>query len=460
MRRYGEYVGIDPQAPVVEEKDKSEGELTFDDLINNTLNLLRTYPHILRIFQDRYRYLFIDEYQDIDPVQKELFHILAGQEGNIFAIGDPDQAIYSFRGAHVRNFLSFQDDYRGVNLIRLKHNYRSTSSIVYGAEGVISYNRERIHKPQVPARKDKGEIIIVTLPDERSEIEFIASEIERFMGGTTHYGLYKALGSYNNEKEYRFSDFAILFRTNEQIKRAEEIWKRSGIPYQIVKGKRFKHDPLVDKALNLFRFILSPHKYDDLKPKELLEDNIHNILILQDKCYGFSNYIREILKVANLLDEQGKGPLEGLITMAMAWEGYPIAEALKGFIDDISLSSDVDYLYEGIHKVTLMTMHAAKGLEFPVVFICGAEEGLIPFILHKKDAGSEHIEEERRLFYVALTRARDMVYILHARKRHLYGKHRELGPSRFIREIPEKYCTYREIKNKRNMRKEKQLKIF
>jgi len=460
LRKYGEYAGIDPQAPVIEKKDTTTEGITFDEIITRTLMLFKKCPPIREEFKNRYKYLLIDEYQDIDHTQKELFHLLSGPCGNIFAIGDPDQAIYSFRGAHVGNFLSFQKDYKDVKLIRLTRNYRSRPAIVYGAEGMISNNRERLHKPQIPVRDDDGgKINIVALPDERSEMEFIIHEIEKLIGGATSYSLYKNHGFLKKEREYGFSDFAVLFRTNEQIRRAEEIWERSGIPYQVIRGERFPHAPM-EKVLHLFRVILSPHRHKNLELNELLEVNIDNILLLKDKSSGFSNYIKELLKVSRVLDGDGKGLLEGIITMAMAWEGYPFEEALQGLIDDITLSSDMDYLEDHVDRVTLMTMHAAKGLEFPVVFICGVEDGLIPFTLHKKDKGYEHIEEERRLFYVALTRAKDMAYILYSSRRYIYGRQLKLPPSRFIKEIPGTYCTYRETGSKKKVRKDKQLRIF
>jgi superfamily I DNA/RNA helicase len=355
----------------------------FDDLIRVPLDILARSGGA---WSDRFRYLIIDEYQDINAVQYRFIKHLLKSNNNIWAVGDPDQAIYAFRGADLGNFLNFERDFPGAKQIILSLNYRSTDSIVKASTSVIEHNQKRMKK-ELAATQDSGRpVTVISVPDERTEGAAIIAEIEERMGGTSHYRMTRARPGRDMNGPCRFSDFAVIYRTNAQVKALADAFSSSGIPYQIIGRK------------------------NAAQAREL-EETIA--------------FLRSFLQETEPLTLHATGPESKLIT------------------------SD-DYFDPRADAVTLMTMHAAKGLEFPVVFIAGCEQGILPCTVMKDDVD---IEEERRLFYVGMTRAKEELILLHARRRFLYGESLVQQPSPFLGEIPEALKETRLIADK--LRKEK-----
>jgi DNA helicase-2/ATP-dependent DNA helicase PcrA len=344
----------------------------FDDLIRIPIDMLENSEELKKKYEDKFTYIIVDEYQDINPAQYRFLKLLAVNTPNICAVGDADQAIYAFRGADLRSFLNFEKDFPGATKITLSENYRSTGIVLNAAEGVIKNNRGRFDKKLVPTRGKGTPVMVISVPDERAEGAAIIREIEERIGGTSHYQMERGnVARGGSERSFRFSDFAVIFRTNAQAKALEEEFSASGIPYQFI-GRKTR-----------------------AQMKEA-EETIA--------------YLRSLTR------------LEAVPHMTT---GDPQAAKLLGPADFFDPRSDA---------VTLMTLHMAKGLEFPVVFITGCEDGLIPYTLLKDCA---EIEEERRLFYVGMTRAKDELFILSSRKRFLYGQWLQTVPSPFLAEIPE-----------------------
>ncbi len=320
---------------------------------------------------DMTAHIMVDEYQDINPGQYRFLQLLTKNTQNFCVIGDSDQAIYGFRGADAGAFLSFGRDYQHAVTIALDRNYRSTGTVLTAAGSVIRNNQRRIGKTTVPTREQGRLVGIASAPDERAEGEFIVREIEARIGGTSHDRMRQAGPREAPEGPCSFSDFAVLYRTNAQAKAIEEAFLASGIPYQVI-GRR----------------------------SSLLSKEIDETLA----------YLRSL---AGLEEEAGAADDDS-------------AEA--------KLLTEADFFDPRADAVTLTTLHTAKGLEFRVVFLAGAEEGLIPLTMTGNDAD---IEEERRLFYVGMTRAKDELFLLHARSRFLYGQRTNPLPSPFTREIPD-----------------------
>jgi len=369
----------------------------FDDLILTPLEMLEQDNEVRKRYQNKFKYIIVDEYQDINPAQYRLLRILAGSSGNVCAVGDSDQAIYAFRGADVQNFLNFAKDFPRVERISLIENYRSTSTILHAGESVIKNNLKRIDRNLFSRQEIGADIGIISVPDERSEGTIIIKEIEARIGGTSNsqmiYGKRKQIDS---NRPYRFSDFGIISRTNAQIKILEEEFSASGIPYQLI-GRPCS-----------------------LQTKEREE----SLAYLSSLIHNDDNMV---LGSADTQEAKLLGP--------------------------------TDFFNPKADAVSLMTMHMAKGLEFSVVFIAGCEEGLIPYTLLKDGVD---IEEERRLFYVGITRAMDELIVLHSRRRFLYGQRLEAAPSPFLSEIPETIMRYTVIpdKVKKHKGQDKQLGLF
>jgi DNA helicase-2/ATP-dependent DNA helicase PcrA len=344
----------------------------FDDLILKPIEILNS-DGMLEKFRDKFRYIIVDEYQDINPAQYRLLKLLAGNGGNICAVGDADQAIYAFRGADIDNFLDFGKDFKDVTTITLTENFRSAGTILNASDAMINNNQRRIDRKLSPVRNAGSRISIFSVPDEKTEGEVIIREIEKRMDGTSHFRMLHGSGGKDPvEDSYIFSDFAVIFRTNAQARAIEEVFLASGIPFQVV-GRR-----------------------NSLQKKEIMD---------------IASYFKSIIGQSDNADEQDI-PLEA------------------------KLLSPADIFDPQANAVALMTLHMAKGLEFKTVFIAGVEAGLIPFTIHKEDAD---IEEERRLFYVGMTRAKDELLLLHARNRFLYGQRLMPAPSPFLREVPEEF---------------------
>ncbi len=351
---------------------RQRNALDFDDLITIPVSVLEN-DDLAQSYRDRFSHIIIDEYQDINPAQYRLLRKLSHRSSNVCAVGDSDQAIYAFRGADLGNFLNFEHDFPNAARITLTENYRSVDTILRAADGVIRNNSRRIEKELVPVRGRGAAITILSVQDERAEAAAVVSEIEARMGGTSHHQMRQSRkGPDTGLAASRFGDFAVIFRTNGQAKVLEDAFSASGIPYQVI-GRR-----------------------SSVQAKELEETMA---------------YLRSFLS--------GEGEMP---------EPPP-----SGSPED-RLLSPADIFDPRADAVTLMTLHMAKGLEFPVVFIAGVEEGLLPCTIMQDDID---VEEERRLFYVGMTRARDELLLVHGRSRFLYGQRLAPAPSPFLREIPE-----------------------
>lgn len=375
---------------------KRHDAFDLDDLIKIPIEMLQNSETALK-YQDIFKYIIVDEYQDINPAQFVLLRLLAGNSGNVCVVGDADQAIYAFRGADLENFLNFEEDFPGAAWITLSENYRSSGIILNAADSLIRNNQKRIEKELVSTRETGQRVSVMSVPDERAEGTAIVQEIEKRMGGTSHYQMTRnSSGRSDPERAFRFSDFAVVFRTNAQAKALEDAFAASGIPYQIV-GRRM-----------------------NAQRKEIEE----TITYLQSLIHT------SIVTKPDLTDAK-----------------------------ESKLLSTADFFDPRADAVTLMTLHMAKGQEFPIVFITGCEDGLIPCTL--MEAGVD-IEEERRLFYVGMTRAKNELFLIHARSRFLYGQRLNLSPSPFLTEIPEKYIQVSVVpdREKKQKDKDRQLRLF
>jgi DNA helicase-2/ATP-dependent DNA helicase PcrA len=363
----------DDEAKILLENYRSalarDNAFDFDDLILRPVELLRD-SVVLKRYQDLFSHIIVDEYQDINPAQYRLLRLLTGEGSGLCVVGDADQAIYAFRGADARNFLDFEKDFPGARRIVLSENYRSTGSVVAASESVIRNNSKRIARELEPVREKGSGITVMSVPDERAEGAAVIGEIEAFMGGTSRYHHYRnAAVPGEAECSHRFSDFAVIYRTNAQAKAIEAAFGESGIPYQVIGRKDSRRNKETEDMIAYLRSIVSPGHGAD----------------------GSAD------------------PMEA------------------------KLISEADFFDPRADAVALLSMHMAKGLEFRVVFIAGCEEGLIPYTIMKDNTD---VEEERRLFYVGMTRAKDELYLLCARKRSLYGRTFSPSPSPFLDEIP------------------------
>ena len=446
--------------------------LDFDDLLLKPLELFQKKPSILRKYQQRWTHVHIDEYQDTNRAQYLLAKAVADEHKNICVVGDDAQSIYAFRGADITNILSFQRDYPDAKVVRLEQNYRSTKNILRLADSVIKNNTRQLKKDLWTNNGDGEPIRLLRALSEKDEAQK-AERIIRQM--RVRHG-------------YSYNDFAILYRTNAQSRSFEEALRREGVPYRLVGGLSFYQRKEIKDALAYLRLLVNPHDLASLRriinyPTRGIGHKTQDIILkfasrhaiapwralerleevgLSPRAHkavaSFHALLRKHIEMAGaparvakaLLQEAGlnrdlrkEHTQEGL----MRWENVQelisaIAEysgsadedaSLSGFLQEISLLTDADAADVASERVTLMTLHASKGLEFPVVFIGGMEEGLFPLQSAERDRDS--MEEERRLFYVGATRAKGHLYLAHARTRYRYGKHDECKESRFLKEI-------------------------
>ena len=400
----------------------------FDDLIRVPLEILGE-----EVIANRYRKLFrhvmVDEYQDINPAQYRLTRRLTENDGNICVVGDSDQAIYAFRGADITSFLNFGTDFPGASTVALTTNYRSSKTILDASSGLIRNNKRRIEKDLDAVMARGREIGLISVSDERKEADAIVREIKERMGGTSHYDFMKGSAGFDlADGSYGFNDFAVIFRTNFQARILEEAFFESGIPYQVVRGECSTGMRNVAEAL-----------------KDMANG---------EECAGGPDD-----PVSTLCEEEGVTENERALLkqIAAAYGDRPVREVLARISDELALLSTGDRYDPRAQAVTLMTMHMAKGLEFRVVFIAGVEDGLVPLGKERADAD---VEEERRLFYVGMTRAKDELILTHARSRSLYGGRRTALPSPFLLEIPEGLIQRRVVEDRPPGRKQKQMKLF
>ena len=453
---------------------KDNNALDFDDIIYVTVRLLQENEDVLRYYQRKFRYVLVDEYQDTNHMQYLLTSLLAGGYENICVVGDDDQSIYRFRGATIENILNFEKQYRGSRIIRLEQNYRSTQSILNAANAVIAHNLGRKGKRLWTANDEGDPITVYEASDEGTEGNYVAGQIIKGSRGRN------------------FKDYAVLYRTNAQSNALEFAFKRSGIPYRVIGGTRFfdraevkdmlsylcvinnraddlrlkriiKNPPrglgakTIETALRLaeaegkplYQVVSDPYSYGPLeKPAmKLMQFSalIEGLAQLLEDGMSLPDFYDEVLYRTGYVDmlrakdtEENKTRLENVRELKSSINSYvENAEepTLAGFLEEIALYTDLETYNEGDDAVVMMTMHSAKGLEFPHVFLVGFEDGLFPGMRAIGDP--EEMEEERRLCYVAITRAKKDLTITYARQRMLYGRTSAAMASRFLREIPE-----------------------
>ena len=455
---------------------KENNAVDFDDIINLTIKILMENPEVLAYYNDKFKYVLVDEYQDTNKAQFTLVTMLASKYGNITVVGDNDQGIYSFRGADISNILNFEKDFPGTKIIKLEQNYRCTGNILKAANAVIK-NNEVKYKKELWTENDTGELPNVFCGDnEYDEASYVIEQINRL----------------RREEYFKYSDFTVLYRMNAQSRAIEDILRREDIPYKIIGGLKFYERKEIKDAIAYLRLIFNPS--DNLSLKRIINepkrgvgktslDNVAKIaednnvsmyeVIKNAADYGLNRVFvntrefieqieylinkKEELKISELIKEALNKTgytkalenentveaesriqnLEELLTVAIEFEEENAENSLGEFLEGITLSSDVDGLEESDDMVTLMTLHSAKGLEFPVVFLVGMEEGIFPG--YKSIGEPKELEEERRLCYVGITRAKQYLFLTCAKQRTIFGSTTYNSPSRFLNEIPEEY---------------------
>ena len=464
---------------------RKNNSIDFDDIIMLTVKLFLQYPDRLLYYQQKFNYILVDEYQDTNKTQFLLISMLSSANGNICVVGDESQSIYGFRGADITNILNFEEEFPNAKIIKLEENYRSTKNILSAANEVIKNNKSKIDKELWTQNKEGEKIDYRTLNNEYEEVEYVVDTIDEVC----------------KKENRKYSDFAVLFRTNAQARVLEEVFMKSGTPYKLIGGIKFyarkeikdiisylkliqnkndnialkriinepkrgigdtaldKLDALASAAgVSIFEYIQDSSNLAGFRSTGniiLFRDMINN-LIKQKDTIKVSELIKNVLKDSGyeeMLNSEGTKETEirfdnlmEFIGVAIEFENENADNTLADFLDSIALVSDVDSLDESTEAVTLMTMHSAKGLEFEKVFLVGMEEGLFP---SKRSIEEDaQTEEERRLCYVAITRAKDHLYITNTKKRTLYGSTTYSIPSRFIDEIPETLLSEESLENK------------
>ena len=453
---------------------KENNALDFDDILCVTVKLLQQHEDVRQYYQNKFRYVLVDEYQDTNHVQYLLTSLLAGKYENICVVGDDDQSIYRFRGATIENILSFEKQYRGSRVIRLEQNYRSTQSILNAANAVIAHNIGRKGKRLWTANGSGDPITVYEAYDEAGEANYVAGRI------------------ISGSRGKNFKDYAILYRTNAQSNALEFAMKRNGIPYRVIGGMRFfdraeikdmlsylcvinnRADDLrlrriinnpprglgaktIETAIRLaeaeqkplYNVVSDPYSYGPLEKSAMklmqFSAMIEGLAELLDTGISLPEFYDEVLEKSGYVamleakpTEENKTRLENVRELKSSINAYAEnAElpTLAGFLEEIALYTDLEEYNDGDDAAVMMTMHSAKGLEFPHVFLVGFEDGLFPGMRAIGD--QEEMEEERRLCYVAITRAKQTLTITHAKQRMLYGRTNSALKSRFLREIPE-----------------------
>ena len=443
-----------------QDKMVKNNSIDFDDLISKPVELFRNHREILEHYQEKYKYILIDEYQDTNPVQYKLSTMLANKHKNIFVVGDMNQSIYAFRQADYRNILNFERDYEDCKVIKLEENYRSTNNILNAANSVIKNNKERKDLNLWSEKGDGLKIKYMRAYDEKHEITLVIEEINKLL-----------------DEGYKRSEIGILYRTNAQSRVVEEGFLNKGIPYKVVGSYYFYNRKEIKDLISYLRLIYNNHDEISLRriinvPKRGIGDsaikNIENIsnvegismfdalstkkeldfknmildLVEKSQNMSLTELIDVVLDVTGMKEElENDKTLENELRLDNLMEFKSITASfeertglinLGDFLEEISLIADISNHKEDNDEVTLMTIHSAKGLEFDVVFLVGMEEGIFPHTMSLMENG---IEEERRLCYVGITRARERLYLTNTKRRMLYGKDTMNMPSRFIDEI-------------------------
>ena len=452
---------------------KENNAIDFDDIINFTIKILMENPDVLEYYTEKFKYVLVDEYQDTNKSQFTLVTLLASRYGNITVVGDNDQGIYSFRGADISNILNFEKDFPGTKIIKLEQNYRCTKNILKIANEVIKNNTKKYDKELWTQNEEGTRPIVFKADDEYGEASYIVEQIEHL----------------KREEYYHYSDFAILYRMNTQSRSIEDILRREDIPYKIIGGLKFYERKEIKDIIAYLRLINNTH--DNLSLRRIINEPKRGIgatsldkiaaIAVQNEIsmyeviknadqYGLnrvflnsrefisvmedlierkneltiSELIKETLKntgytkaleLENTVEAENRiENLEEFLTVAIEFEEQEAENTLSNFLEGITLSSDIDNMEEEQDSVTLMTLHSAKGLEFPVVFLVGMEEGIFPG--YKSISEPKELEEERRLCYVGITRAKQNLYLTCAKRRTMFGSTSYNSISRFLKEIP------------------------
>ncbi len=452
---------------------KSYNAIDFDDIIMLTVKVFLENPDRLEYYQNKFKYILVDEYQDTNKIQFNLISMLASSHGRICVVGDESQSIYGWRGADISNILNFEKEFDGAKIVKLEENYRSTKTILDAANNVIKNNDSKIDKNLWTENEEGDKITFNKANNEYAEIEFVVDKIDEMC----------------RKENKKYSDFAVLFRTNAQSRVIEEVFMKASTPYKLIGGLKFYSRKEIKDLTAYMKFLQNTSDVVSLKriinvPKRGIGDgavdkleaiskerNISlwdvikdsnsyisirggsNILCFRDIIFelmekkeklAVSELMKEIIKISgyeDMLNEEdsreAQNRMENLmeyIGVAMEFEKENADNTLGDFLDSIALVADVDNLQEETESVTLMTLHSAKGLEFDTVFLVGMEEGLFPS--NRSIEEDEKVEEERRLCYVGITRAKKKLFITCANKRTLYGSTTYTIPSRFIEEVP------------------------
>ena len=454
-------------------KLRENNALDFDDIINYTIKILLQEPEALEYYSEKFKYVLVDEYQDTNKAQFMLISLLSARNGNITVVGDNDQGIYSFRGADIKNILNFEKDFPGTKIIKLEQNYRCTKSILDVANAVIK-NNEVKYKKELWTQNEEGKPVTARLTNnEYEEANYIVEQIEHL----------------KREEYYKYSDFAILYRMNSQSRSIEDILRRENVPYKIIGGLKFYERKEIKDIIAYLRLVYNTK--DNLSLRRIINepkrgvgktslDQIAEIadregismydVIKRSAEFGLNRVYTNTRDFVSTIDElslkheemtvseltenllrntgytkaleiedtkEAENRLENLeefLTVTMEFD-EEAENDLGTFLENITLSSDIDELEEPEEQVTLMTLHSAKGLEFPVVFLAGMEEGIFPS--HKSIDEPNGIEEERRLCYVGITRAKEYLFMTCAKSRTLFGSTSYNQMSRFLKEVPE-----------------------
>jgi DNA helicase-2/ATP-dependent DNA helicase PcrA len=447
----------------------------FDDMLYLTVEVLERFPEARDKWQKAFRYVLVDEYQDTNHAQYRLLQLLAEKHSNVFAVGDPDQSVYGFRGADIRNVLEFEQDFPGARSIALEQNYRSTNHILQAANGVIRHNRERKDKNLWSELGDGDPVRVVEVEDEHSEARYVAAEIAMLV-----------------EQGYSGKEIAVFYRTNAQSRVLEDVLVRQGIAYQVIGGPRFYERAEVKDLVAYLQVIDNPFDALSLlrianRPRRGIGDStlarlmtfadqaeitlweamaraeqagvgtapqkslasfrtmIQSLMSaaqelevpeLIERVLEQSGYV-EALEAERTIESQGRVEnLQELVSLAREWQEQNTEPTLSSFLQEVSLYSDQDTIRGESSLVTLMTLHNAKGLEYRAVYLIGMEEGIFP---HSRSIEEQGVEEERRLAYVGMTRAMERLTLMHASSRMLYGGRSYNLPSRFLDELPEQH---------------------
>ena len=453
---------------------KENNAIDFDDIINYTIQILIENPDVLEYYTDKFKYVLVDEYQDTNKAQFELVTILASRYGNITVVGDNDQGIYSFRGADISNILNFEKDFPGTKIIKLEQNYRCTGNILKAANAVIKHNENKYEKKLWTENEEGSLPCLYQAEDEYDEATYIVQQIQHL----------------KTQEYLKLNDFVILYRMNAQSRAIEDILRREDISYKIlfllkfyerkeikysidylriiyntsdnISLKRIINEPkrgigktsldkiqeISDKqGVSMYEIIKNAQQYELNRVKANAEEFINLIeeLRIKKEELTISELLKEVLRksgytkaleLENSVEAETRlQNLEEFLTVAIEFEEESADNSLAEFLESITLSSDIDEMQDEENTVTLMTLHSAKGLEFPVVFLVGMEEGIFPG--YKSIGEPKELEEERRLFYVGITRAKQFLHLTCAKHRTIFGSTSYNAISRFIKEIPD-----------------------